>query len=384
MARFGRWGAGSAAVGLLLAIAILGAVPATVLARTQRTYKISVDNPHATGVPNHDFEYVDYFPRERVRLHSTDVLDFNWNTGAVDGAHTVSFVPASSAVPGLFAPDTDDAGVPLEFNPQMFFPSDPSCGTKTTPCVYDGTAIVNSGFIPNAVGGDFYVKLDPKLLHGRDSVDIKYICEVHPGMSGSVTLVDDRREASSPEEVRDRAADQFEQDTDAALRQERRDNKATVELNPDGTHKVTAIAGTATQFVEIVEMLPATIKVKPGDTVTWVTKTQKDPHTVTFPQGHGSDSVDPLLPVCEATVDVPVPGLNPGLCSNPSQFEVHIAPQPQGPTAITSPATVATSGLIANAPGVPNSYSFTFPNAGTFAYQCRIHDNMTGIVIAKN
>jgi len=384
MARFGRWGAGSAAMGLLLVTALLGALPTTALARATRVYKINVDNPHATGVPNHNFEYVDYFPREDVRVHSSDVIDFNWNTGAVDGAHTVSFVPSSAPVPGLFAPDADDAGVPLEFNPQMFFPSDPNCGTKTTPCLYDGTTIVNSGFIPNAVGGDFYVKLDPKLLNGGDSVDIKYVCEVHPGMSGSVTLVADRRDASSPEEVEGRATGQFERDTAEALRQERRDTKATVELNSNGTHKVTAIAGTATQYVEIAEMLPGTIKIKPGDTVTWVTKTIKDPHTVTFPQGNGSDSVDPLMPVCEAAADIPIPGLDPTLCANPGLFEAHVIPQPQGPTAITSPTTVATSGIITNAPGVPNSYSFTFPNAGTFNYMCRIHDNMTGIIIAKN
>ena len=384
MAQFGRWGAGSAAVGLMVGIVVLGAVPVTALARAPRVYKINVDNPNAAGVPNHDFEYVDYFPREDVRVSSSDVLDFNWNTGAVDGAHTVSFLPPTVAAPGLFAPDTDDPGAPLEFNPNMFFPSNPACGTPTAPCVYDGTSVVNSGFIPNAVGGDFYVKLDPKLLNGRDSVDVKYICEVHPGMSGSVTLVDDSRKATPLDAVEARADGQFARDTAEALRQERRDNHASVQLNSDGTHTITATAGTATQYVEIVEMLPGTLNVKPGDTVNWVTRTEKDPHTVTFPQGHGSDAVDPLVPVCEAVADIPVPGLDPRLCANPSQFEAHIAPQPRGPRAITSPATVASSGIITNAPGAPNSYSFTFPNAGTFEYQCRIHDNMVGTIIAKS
>jgi plastocyanin len=371
-------------MGLLVGTALLGATPATAFERGPRVYKIGVDNPHAKGVPNHDFEYVDYFPRKDVRVHSADVLDFNWNTGSVDGAHTVSFVPPSMAPPGLFAVDTDDPGVQLEFNPQMFLPSSPTCGTQTAPCVYDGTSIVNSGFVPNAVGGDFYVKLDPKLLNGRESADINYICEIHPGMSGSVTLVADRRESTPPEVVEARSAGQFAEDTADALRQERRDDKASVKLNSDGTHTTTTTAGTATQYVEIAEMLPRTIKVKPGDTVNWVTKTLKDPHTVTFPQGDRSSSVDPLMPVCEAAADIPIPAMDPRLCASPGLFETHVIPQPQGPTAITSPTTIATSGIIANAPGVPNSYAFSFPNAGAFTYMCRIHDNMVGTIVARN
>jgi hypothetical protein len=34
---------------------------------------------------------------------------------------------------------------------------------------------------------------------------------------------------------------------------------------------------------------------------------------------------------------------------------------------------------LAGAP-LPDRYTFSFPNAGTFAYQCRIHDNMIGTI----
>jgi plastocyanin len=60
--------------------------------------------------------------------------------------------------------------------------------------------------------------------------------------------------------------------------------------------------------------------------------------------------------------------------------EVHIVPQPLGGTVISSPNTVASSGIISTLPGFPSSYSFSFPNSGTFAYQCRIHDHMLGVV----
>ena len=45
------------------------------------------------------------------------------------------------------------------------------------------------------------------------------------------------------------------------------------------------------------------------------------------------------------------------------------------------PSTVASSGLLGGPHGpFPTSYSFTFPEKGTFTYQCRIHDHMRGII----
>jgi plastocyanin len=373
-----------------MAVSLGMGVPSAALAReqTQTTYKIAVDNPNKVGPAGHDFEYVDFFPRDNVRVHASDVLDFNWNTGAVDGAHTVSFLTPGQTPPSLFAPDTDDANQ-LEFNPTVFGRSDASCGTATRPCLYDGSTFVNSGFTPNAPGADFYVKLDPKLLHGDNSAVVNYVCLIHPGMTGSVTLVSDRLPASRLDTVEARADAQFVADTAGALGVEQRDTLKTVALNADGrTHTTTVVAGTATQYVEVVEMLPGTIKIKPGDTINWVTNTIKDPHTITFPEGSGSNGVDPLDPVCEGAVDKPVAGLDPTLCGNRALFEVHVNPQPQpqqqGVTSITSSNSVGTSGIIGNSPGIPNHFSFSFPNAGTFQYQCRIHDNMVGTVIVQS
>jgi plastocyanin len=285
--------------------------------------------------------------------------------------------------------DTDNPPTQLQFNPEILFPSDPQCGsTATTPCVFDGTKKVSSGFVANfPTGGDFYVKLDPALLQGGASTVVNYVCLIHPEMAGSVTLVADKSELETSEvdDVRDRAFDQFERDTRDALQVERRDTRTVVNLNKhDKTHTLNAIAGTATQYVEVSEMLPRTLAIKQGDTVNWVTKTIQDPHTVTFPKGSGSNAVDPLLPVCEGAIETTLAALNPFLCGNPSLFEIHFEPQPQGPTSIASASTVATSGIIANGPGAPNHFAFSFPNAGTFEYQCRIHDHMIGTVTVKN
>jgi plastocyanin len=141
-------------------------------------------------------------------------------------------------------------------------------------------------------------------------------------------------------------------------------------------------AGAATPYVEIAEMLPQNTSVKAGDTVKWITQTIKDPHTVTFPQGD-NPSTEPIPSYCEGSPDVlqtGPPAAGPP-CGDASKFEVHLNPAPVGPTTISAPTTVASSGIISNPPApFPNNYSFKFPNAGSFTYQCRIHDHMTGTI----
>ena len=71
-------------------------------------------------------------------------------------------------------------------------------------------------------------------------------------------------------------------------------------------------------------------------------------------------------------------------CGNPAKFEVHFNPAPVGTTVIATPVTVASSGLIGNPPApFPTQFSFTFPNAGTFTYQCRVHDHMIGTLTVQ-
>ena len=363
-----RWCATGAAVALVLG----GTVPSA-MAIEATTYQIGVDNAAPAG---HDWLYMDFFPRSAVKVHQGDVLDLKWNTGSVDALHTATLVPLGATPPELFVPDGDDDASQAQINPAAFAPTNPTCGSAGKPCPYDGSSLLSSGAQPTAPGFDFFVAVNVKA--GRGPVSVTYECLVHPGMRGSVTVVPDSQAASTPQEVQAAAARQFRTDTVGARQAEAQAERRAVTSNPDGTRTVTMTAGTATDFVEVAEMLPHTVQIRPGDTVKWVTKTIKDVHTVTFPQGSGSDAVDPLQAVCEASgsTDSSPP------CSSPSAQELHYDPQPQGATAITSPTTVGSSGALSNPPApFPNSFSFNFPNAGTFAYQCRIHDHMTGAVV---
>jgi plastocyanin len=389
MPRFSRLRPKYLALGFMVSGSLLsGAAPMAALARSPTVYAIGVDN---AGPPGHVFEYVDFFPRDGVKVAAGDVLDFSWNTSAQDGAHTATFLTKGMGLPPLAIPEPNGDEAGLQFNPDLLAPSDPTCGSSATnPCVFDGTKVVNSGFIFNSnptppYASDFYVALDSKLLQGGSSVEVPFVCEVHPGMAGSVTLVSDARETTTIQTAQDKAASQLADDTKGALNAEKSaNNKPFVGHNLNGTSDITVTAGTATSFVEVVEMLPNVVTIKQGDTVNWVTKTIRDPHTVTFPRGPGSDSVDPIPAFCETQSGDTRPSADGPPCANPASFELHLLPQPLGTQVISDPSTIGSSGVIGSTKdGFPDNFSFTFPNAGTFDYMCRIHDHMVGTIVVR-
>ena len=343
---------------------MLAAAPAS--ASAPQTYVVGVDG---IGPKNHNFEFVDYFPRA-LTVHQGDVIDFKWSL-TPDGLHTATLLPSGQAPPGLVVPDETEG---VQFNPSVLAPSDFTCGGAVNPCDYNGSRIVSSGALPTVPGIDFFAKIDT-----APGSTVNLICEIHPGMAATIKVVDNGTRTPSPAWVAAKGRAQLRSDIHGALETIEDLNGSLVKENPDGTHTVTLIAGAATQHVEIAEMLPSKLRIQVGDTVKFITKTLKDPHTVTFPQGHGSDAVDPLVPACEGSPADTAPP-----CGSPPLQELHLVPQPQGPTVISSPGTVASSGVIATFGPFPDRYSFTFPNAGTFAYQCRIHDHMTGTIIVNS
>ena len=377
-----------ASLGLVAGLLVVPALSDVARAASQ-TIAIGVDHSPPAG---HNFEYVDFFPRSAVKIHTGDVIDFGWAT-TPDGLHTATLLKTGES-PGhawaahmLAAPDAEDGAQQLQINPTITAPTFPpvgsgapsACGSAAKPCVYNGSADLNSGANPTTGTAHFFVKVNVPA-----GTKVNVVCLVHPGMAGSFTVVSAAATASTPSGVAAAAAAQASSDTAGAFGAESAVGPPKVQANSDGTHTVTLVAGTATPFVEVAEMLPASATVTAGDTVRWVTQTIKDPHTVTFPLG-SDPSTEPIPNYCEGTPDVlqTAPPSGPP-CGDPSKFEVHFNPAPVGPTVIATPVTVASSGIIANPPApFPTSYSFTFPNAGTFTYQCRIHDHMVGTLTVQ-
>jgi plastocyanin len=376
-------------VALIASVGLIGAFTmfasgAEVAHAATNTIAIGVDHAPPSG---HNFEYVDFFPRSGVAIHQGDVIDFGWSA-TPDGFHTATLLKQGET-PGqawaahiLAVPDSDDGATQLQLNPAIAGPTHPpagsgapgACGSAATPCAYNGSGDLNSG--ANGTDGKthFFVKVNVPA-----GTTVRVVCLVHPGMAASFVVVGSGTPASTASAVASAAASQASADTSGALAAESASAAPQIVANSNGTHTVTLTAGTATAHVEVAEMLPRAATVTAGDTVRWVTKTIKDIHTVTFPQGN-QPQTEPLPSYCEASPDVlqtTAPAGPP--CGDPSKFEAHFNPGPVGSTEILTPMTIATSGIIGNPPApFPTSYSFTFPNAGTYTYQCRIHDHMTG------
>lgn len=268
----------------------------------------------------------------------------------------------------------------LIFNAAAAFQSPTNCGNQANPCLYTGSTEVSSGALPAFTpSGDFFVKVN---LPTSTAMTVHYVSLIHPGMEGNLGVVPGL--GSSPAAFASNSASQWAADTAGAFAAESQANTTAVNSNGDGTNTITMTAGTATQFVEVAEMLPRNVTVHRGDTVKWVTLTKKDPHTVTFPDLQENFSrQDPIQLACEgATRDTAPTGAPPdfGCGANPPEFTVNLFPQ--GPAQISDSTTMGSSGIIATFGGLPDNHSFLFPNAGTFSYQCRIHDHMNGTITA--
>ena len=367
----------------LVAVAGVSLGPSGITARAATTYTIGVDN--ATPA-NHLLMYTDFFPRSGVSVNSGDTIDFKWSTGSPDGFHTTTLLATGETANAVYAatapvvPDADDGGTTAQENPAVNGPTDPTCGTVGNPCSYGGSRL-NSGAFPTAPGKDFYVQMNSTGV-------VTFLCLIHQGMVGSVTVISpDGVSPSTTGEVAALAAAQYTADTTEALAAAAAVSVPAATSNANGTKTFNAQAGAEAAHEQVLEFFPSSLSVTAGDSVKWTSKAH-DIHTVTFPSGPASAADDFHQFKCEATPstnpDTPA-SATPPFCTNPADFESHWTPGPAGGTVLANPSTVATSGVIAAAPlPFPDNYTFTVSSAGTYAYQCKVHDHMTGQVLAAS
>lgn len=210
---------------------------------------------------------------------------------------------------------------------------------------YDGTGFLNTGII---------LKDSSATVHFTAAGTFPFLCAIHPGMAGTVEVLEDG--AATTQEEADEASDatsaELLEQVDAA-RQARADG-ATSEEGSHGSKTWTAFADATTQvepmpgggtgYLELLEFIPAELSVAPGDTVSWSANAV---HTVTFlPEGEGPEGYDPFTT------------------------------PPSGDGTEYDPSMVANSGLFNGGPGSPATFSLTFPDEGTYAFYCLLHANL--------
>jgi plastocyanin len=122
------------------------------------------------------------------------------------------------------------------------------------------------------------------------------------------------------------------------------------------------------------QFYPRVLTIHPGDKVTWTINSGNEPHTISF----GPDSIlRPLEKPLAQFMPKVVNGKNV-LVANPAVF----FPSARGPLVESdsgSAKTLVSCGVIGPA-GTPNpqSCTITFPNVGSFEYDCLLHSGVPG------
>lgn len=276
-------------------------------------------------------------------------------TWKINGFHNVRF-PEEGLIPFALIPGVDDVEVP-QINPGVAFP------TIEGGAAYTGGP-ANSGLPASMPGGptDSYGTFS--LVMDMEPGSYNYLCDVHPGMVGVVTVVEDDVDISSPVEVMLQAKAEIDQALSAgseAVQAEIETGAGGVnEADENGVAHVQTGTGT-TGRTTVNRYFAFTTVIEEGQSVTWtIPESSPDPHTVTWPPYRGQD-VAPI-PQDEGP---PILSFGPG-------FTPDI---PEESTA-TQDSTY-NSGIML--PG--QSFTLTFAEAGAYPFVCNIHPGMEGTVV---
>jgi plastocyanin len=301
----------------------------------------------------------DFFPHG-VTIHAGDSVKFI-NTGEF---HTVDIPAKGQGALGLVAPTgntvtgvKDAAGQDFAFNgnPELGFNKgllQPQFGKKAK---YTGRKRVESG-LPFAKG-NFTVKF-------AKAGKYTYFCDVHPGMSGKVTVKPKAKKIPSSKADALVVKNEFARDLKTA--------KAV--RNTQAPGNVIDVGAHGAHGVEYYQMFPNTLTVPVGTTVNFrMMKGSTEDHTATFGP---TDYLKPMEDSFE----------NP----SPPDFALDsrgvYQSEPPGQTASLSPLLHGNgfwnSGAMdqSSATALPNNNSVTFNTPGTYDFFCLIHTNMHGTV----
>jgi plastocyanin len=360
---------------------------------------IAADMPAAVPT-GHMWGFNDFFPRS-LRVTQGQTIGF-----AIQGFHTATLLPAGVSARsdlrqnGLAAADEDTtpnangtSHVAIDF--ASVLPTSFTCGDAANPCSFDGSAVVSSGApLGGPPAGPFMVTVNAA------PGSYAFLCRIHPGMTGQITVVGAHGHATSAHEVAETVNHQVRADVRAGLRAEARASWGARHRNSDGTTTwfVSPGAQSPDRRVAVLEFLPRDISIKTGDQVVFRMVESNEPHTVTFPTDLGTDQI----PLCEAANGAPDTGAFPVVLPPAGPQDFGCAPNTgpvefefgggNGVSSVTSPATVADSGFmgsrqLARSFGLPSSavlthwkVDFSAAAPGTYTYVCQIHDGMEGTI----
>ena len=203
------------------------------------------------------------FAPQTLQVHRGDTV--MWVLG---GFHNIHFEQAVSDL--VVAPEVDGKPLP-QVNPAVAFPSIDNGG------VYLG-GDANSG-----------ISLDPTnpMLTFSLVMDVApgsygFFCDLHPGMVGLITVVDDATPIPSPSEVMQKAAAELAAASGAGVQTAAEASMQPPTTTADGALAISAGAQAGNSAV--LDFFPSVAVIQAGQSVTWtIPQNSMEPHTITWP-----------------------------------------------------------------------------------------------------
>jgi plastocyanin len=324
------------ALGLVFVVglAVLTFAFASQTAQAAATWNLGIGGEN----PDHAHQYQGFAP-SKVTINEGDTIKWTMNP---DFVHTVSFLSGGERPADVVPAGEDDL---VMQNPQGAFPS----GGPT----YDGTGFVNSGVLQGK-GQSFSLTF-------TKAGTFKYVCLLHPGMEGEVTV---QAAGSATPKTQEQIDAEGKAEIEAALAEaEKLQNSVQVTSKPgtNGATDWTVVNGIGANAATVLRFLPGQVTVKAGDSISFPNMDPHEIHTVTF-YGNFAD-VPPFI----------TPKDQPG---GPPKLIIPLA-APSGGTEVAD-KQIHNSGVVP-----PDaSATFTFPKPGVYQYVCVVHapQGMAGTV----
>ncbi|MBX3080582.1 MAG: hypothetical protein KF716_03040 [Anaerolineae bacterium] len=280
-----------------------------------------------------------------LQVHRGDII--TWAIGGFHNVHVGGTAPKELVI----APEVDGKPLP-QINPEVAFPYGAKNGEAFT-----GTES-GSGLIPADQPQAYSLIVDVAA-----GTTFSYQCDIHPGMAGNVTVVDDATEIPSPTDVQLQGAAELGGSVGASLPTyyEMYGKSSATMMSKDGT--ATVQPGNDVGRAVMNLFFPYTTIIKAGESVSWtIPATSIEPHTISNPAVYGQE-FNPI----EQKNAPPILALGNTL-----------APMTQSGTTVKMGDTWS-SGLIT--PGT--TFTLTFADAGVYPYVCNIHPGMNGVVVVQ-
>jgi len=330
----------------ILSILALGSISSTLNVRTAfasgpQTYVIQVG---ASTIGNIDLMQ---FAPGALKVHRGDTV--TWLINGFHNVHLGAKAPASF----IIAPEVNGKPLP-QINPQVAIPFGAKSGSSFT------GQETGSGLSGPQVSPVFSLVIDVKV-----GTTFAFFCDVHPGMVGTISVVDDSEAIPSPAEVSVQAGGEFGASAQAASVSEQKLEVDAGKLLNSVSGQATVQMGSDLGRAAADQYFPATSVIKVGESVTWkFSNSAIEPHTVSFPAVRGQEVN--LIPQSNKQ---PILGIGPSL-----------APATNSGSTI-NPGDQFTSGLLVPIPGQLPTYTLKFSKPGVYLYACNLHPGMNGTVV---